>query len=608
MAEARAEDRLLPLLAGARWALRRTWAAHGGLTATLVLAAFLRSLVPAGVVLAARGLINAVSAGLGGGTERFGALLPWLLLGVGCTAVEALARAVHDFASRRLRDELTVSLTDEILVHADRLAPAHFEDPRFQDLLEQARRDTAGSFGRFLESALGAAAESVRVASLAAVLVYIEPLVALALVLVGAPFLLAKWRFARMRYAEEQRRTTDRRRVSYLVSLLADARSVPEVRVLGIGPHLVARFRELAEAFRARDARLHRLVLAGDSVFIAVSVAAFWAAFVWVAVGALRGTETIGDVAVFGGVTARMSFAIEQLVTAVTTALESTLFISNLLAFLRLEPRPARGEESDRVRPPAALELRGVSFSYPGAPRPVLSGVSLRAAPGEVVALAGGNGAGKTTLAKVIARLYDPSGGTVLLGGVDLTAAPPERAHASMAFLFQEAARFEETLAENVACGDRERLAGAPAAVEAVGRRAGLGPLAAAMPRGWETLLGRMFGDYTPSGGEWQRIALARALARDAALLLLDEPTLHLDQQAERFFLANLRGLCAGRTVVLITHHPPLLAAADRVLFLAGGRIAEEGTHEALLAHGGPYAALFGSAPEAARRAAGGVS
>ncbi len=160
----------------------------------------------------------------------------------------------------------------------------------------------------------------------------------------------------------------------------------------------------------------------------------------------------------------------------------------------------------------------------------------------------------------------------------------------------------------NVAFGDRERLAGVPEAVEAVGRRAGLDPLAAAMPRGWSTLLGRMFGDYTPSGGEWQRIALARALARDAALLLLDEPTLHLDQQAERFFLSNLRTLCAGRTVVLITHHPPLLAAADRVLFLAGGRIAEEGTHEALLGRGGPYAALFGSAPAAVRQAAGGGS
>lgn len=592
------EGRLHTLISSSAWALRRTWRVHRGLTSTLVAAAFVRSLVPAGVVLAARGLINAVSAGLGGGTGGLPALVPWLLLGVGCTVLEALARAVHDFASRRLQGELTVSLTDEILVHAARLEPAHFEDPRFQDLLEQARRDTAGSFGKFLQGALGACAESVRIASLTAVLVYIEPLVAFALLLVGVPFLIAKWRFARMRYEEERQRTTSRRWISYFVSLLVDARSVPEVRILGIGPHLVGRFRTIAEGFRSRDARLHRLVLAGDSVFIAVSVTAFWAAFVWVAIGALRGTETIGDVAVFGGVTARMSFAIEQAVAAFTGALESTLFISNLLAFLKLEPRRAAPAMTQKIAAPAVLEATGLAFGYPGAAREVLSGLSLSVAAGEIVALAGGNGAGKTTLAKLLARLYEPARGTILLGGVDLTAAPPERAHASVAFLFQEAARFEATLSENVAYGDWESLSRTPERVEGVGRRAGLDALATGMPQGYATLLGRMFGDYTPSGGEWQRIALARTLARDAALLVLDEPTLHLDQQAERFFIENLKALCAGRTVVLITHHPPLLSAADRVVFLSGGRVAEEGRHEELLARRGAYAALFGKAPE----------
>jgi ATP-binding cassette subfamily B protein len=592
------EGRLQTLVSSSAWALRRTWRVHRGLTSTLVAAAFVRSLVPAGVVLAARGLINAVSAGLGGGTGGLPALVPWLLLGVGCTVLEALARAVHDFASRRLQGELTVSLTDEILAHAARLEPAHFEDPRFQDLLEQARRDTAGSFGKFLQGALGASAEGVRIASLTAVLVYIEPLVAVALLLVGLPFLLAKWRFARMRYEEEQQRTTSRRWISYFVSLLVDARSVPEVRILGIGPHLVGRFRTIAEGFRSRDARLHRLVLAGDSVFIAVSVTAFWAAFVWVAIGALRGTETIGDVAVFGGVTARMSFAIEQAVAAFTGALESTLFISNLLAFLKLEPRRAAPDLTARIVAPAVLEATGLAFAYPGAPREVLSDLSLSVDAGEIVALAGGNGAGKTTLAKLLARLYEPARGTIQLGGVDLTAASPERAHASVAFLFQEAARFEATLSENVAYGDWESLSRAPERIEGVGRRAGLDALATGMPQGYATLLGRMFGDYTPSGGEWQRIALARALARDAALLVLDEPTLHLDQQAERFFIENLKALCAGRTVVLITHHPPLLSAADRVFFLSGGHVAEEGSHEELLARRGAYSALFGKATE----------
>ena len=591
-----AENRFRALVAASAWALRRTWRVHRGLTATLVGASLVRSLVPAGVVLAARGLINAVSAGLGQGAGGTGALVPWLLLGIGCTAAEAVARAFHDYARRRLLGEFTVSLTDEVLVHAERLEPAHFEDPRFQDLLEQARRDTAGSFARFLESALGAVAEGVRLASLAAVLVYIEPLVALALLLVGAPFLLARWRFARMRYDEERQRTTSRRRTSYFASLLVDARSVPEVRVLGIGPLLVARFREIAEGFRARDARLHRLVLAGDSLFIAVSVAAFWAAFAWVALGALRGTETIGDVAVFGGVTARMSFAIEQAVAAFTGALESALFVSNLLAFLALEPaRPAASAPSTPPAAPAAVEARGLGFAYPGASREVLSDLSLSIAPGEIVALAGENGAGKTTLAKLLARLYAPRRGTILVGGADLAAAG--QGHGHVAFLFQDAARFEATLSENVAYGDWERLRGAPEKVEEAGERAGLAPLVAGMPQGWETLLGRMFGDYTPSGGEWQRIALARTLAREAALLVLDEPTLHLDQRAERFFLANLRALCAGRTAVLVTHDPSLLAAADRVLFLAGGRVAEEGTHAALLARGGDYAAHFGAGP-----------
>ena len=149
-----------------------------------------------------------------------------------------------------------------------------------------------------------------------------------------------------------------------------------------------------------------------------------------------------------------------------------------------------------------------------------------------------------------------------------------------------------------MAYGDWESLSRAPERIEGVGRRAGLDALVTGMPQGYATLLGRMFGDYPPSGGEWQRIALARTLARDAALLVLDEPTLHLDQQAERFFIENLRALSAGRTVVLITHHPPLLSAADRVVFLSGGRVAEEGRHDDLLARRGAYAALFGKAPE----------
>ena len=581
------------LLASARWAVRVAWSTNAALLLNAAALSLVRGVVPAGLALTARGLVNATMAHLQGASGGLGSLGVWLVLGFALTVAEGVARLANTLVMQRFRDELNHSITSDILRHAATLDVAFFEDARSQDILQRAKDNPADHIVRFVTEILACLSNGVVVLSLFALLVVIEPLVLLVVVLFTLPYLRFQWRLAARQHALERSRTTKRRWTAYFVSTLTGRGTVGEVRILGLAPLLIERFRTLMAEFRDQDRKLYVHGFAGSSLFVVVTTGAIYAMFVRVAYRVLSGALTVGDLAIFGGTTNRLRATLESLVYSVSAAMEQTLYIANVIEFLEVRPTPAGTTTVALTTRHAEIEFRDVHFTYPGAAEPALNGVSLHIVPGETVAVVGENGAGKTTLVKLIARLYDPDSGCVLFDGVDLRELSRDFLHAEISFVFQAFGRYEATAAENIAYGDWQRLLHDRDAVQQIAEQAGVDAMLQAMPHGYDTMLGRMFGEYDPSGGQWQKIAVARAFGRNAALLILDEPTSNLDARAEYELFCRFRELAKGRTTIIISHRFSTVSMANRILVMDAGRIVESGTHDELVARAGSYADLY---------------
>ena len=581
------------LLVNAFWTLKQTWSAHALLTIGLIGSTLLQCLLPAGLVLIARGIINVVVEALKSGSNVFTPLLPWLGLGLVISLTEALSRAANDLFTHRLYDELNLKITPEILTHAGELDVSFFEDPRLQDILERARQNTADHFNQFLTNILAAVANIIQIASLVAILIFIEPLIALVLLPIGLPYLLFRWRFSKTRYWKEHSRASKRRWANYFTSLLTGQRSIPEIKLLNLAPLLTDKFKSLAKEFRDQDRRLYLHSFAGSSLFAVFSTTAFYATFAWVSLQTLKGALTVGDLAVYGGVTARLSRAIETTIHSVTNALEQTLYISNMIEFLRIQPSIANIPGIQPLHARGEITIENLSFTYAGSMTPALSDISLRIQAGETIALVGENGAGKTTLVKLIARLYDPDEGRILFDGIDLRELSLDYLQSHLSFVFQDFGRYEATAADNIAYGNWRQMMHDRERIEKMARLAGVDKTIEALPRGYDTPLGRMFGKHTLSDGQWQRIAVARSLARDGTVLILDEPTSNMDARAEYKLFAHFREIAEGRTTIIISHRFSTVSMADRILVMRTGRVIEEGTHQQLLDQAGHYADLY---------------
>jgi len=522
------------------------------------------------------------------------ALVPWLVIGFVLTTLEGLGALASRLFSQRLGDELRARVTVDVLARAAQRDLAYFEDPRSQDELSRIRTDPAEQISSFVIDVLSAAGNAMQVASLLAVLAFIEPLILVLAGVAALPYLFFQSALAARQYSLEFARATKRRWGQYFVSTLTEPARVGEVKILGLGPTLIGKFRELMAEFRDQDRKLYGQSFLGGSAFVAVTTAAIYLLFLRVAYLVIEGRLTLGDLAIFGGAATRLRNALEALIETVGALFGRALRLRDIQAFLAAPPPAVERAATLGERSAPAIVFENVSFTYPGSTEPALQHLSFAIRTGETVAVFGRNGAGKSTLVKLLAGLYEPSAGRILFAGVDLRSVPRDEFFDRLAFVFQDSARFEASAADNIAYADWRRLRDDKPRVEAIARAAGVEAMIRALPNTYDTQLGRSFGQVELSGGQWQQIAVARAIARAGSLLVLDEPTANFDAHAEHELFSRLRAQAQReeRTTVIVSHRPSTVRLAERILVLDGSRLVETGTHTELMATGGAYAQL----------------
>ncbi|MEO2047912.1 MAG: ABC transporter ATP-binding protein [Pirellulales bacterium] len=587
-------DKMRSLMHHARWTILESWKISPVIMLGLLVVVVLRGAAPAGIAVFARELINAFVAVEPLGTAAFNALVPWLLLGFGFTLIEAIAPMAYQYLLQILHDEINLNVSTRVLRHAAKLDLSFFEDRQQRQIIELAQQNTAEHLSSFVSHLAGTCIYVLQAISLVAVLAMIEPLVLVVVGPCGIAYLLFKWKLSKQYYLNEQYRNTRRQWTTYFVSKLTNWQTVGEIKLLGLAELLIDRFHFMMKQFRDEDRKLHWRGFYSATLFAFLTSLAFFLVFAWLLFKALRGGATIGDIAIFGAATSRLRSILEIAITSVTKMMEQTLYISNLRNFLSVQPQLTQTGCVLPSKSRGEIELNCVTFTYPGAKKPTLHNVSLHIRPGEIIGVVGETGAGKTTLVKLLCRLYSPDSGSIQYDGIDACDLPLNYLHNQIGFLMQGFGRYEASAAENIAYGDWRRLFENHEGIVEVAKRANVHDMIEEMPEHYDTMLGRLGGEVDLSGGQWQKLALARAFARNASLLILDEPTSNLDARSEYQLFCQFRELANDRTTLLISHRFSTLRMADRLVVMEGGQIVECGTHRELLDNKGLYAYLYG--------------
>jgi len=581
-----------------RHALELVWATSRRLTIALGLLTVLAGLLPAAVAYVGALIVDAVVSAIGAqqasGTADLGRALGFVALEGGLVAALAATQRGLSTCQSLLRAQLGQRVNEMILEKALTLELRHFEDSEFYDKLTRARREASSRPLSLVMRSFGLVQNTIAIASFGGLLAQFSPWAVVVLLLAGLPSFVAEAKFSGDAFRLFRWRSPETRMQMYLETVLAREDHAKEVQLYELGPQLLERYRAIFKKVFAED---RALTIRRDTwgFFLGlVSTVAFYGAYAWIALSTVRGQITLGQMTMYVMLFRQGQSAVSSILSAIGGMYEDNLYLSTLYDYLDTPVERPSGTATAGPDPAAGVRFEHVSFTYPGATEPAVSDVSFELRPGESLALVGENGSGKTTLIKLLTRLYVPSSGRITLDGLDLAEWSPSALRRRIGVIFQDFARYQLKVGENIGVGDVEHFEDELRWREA----ASLGmaaPFVEEMPAAYHTQLGKWFKEGRElSGGQWQKIALSRAFMReDADILVLDEPTAAMDARAEAQVFEQFRGLARGRMVILISHRFSTVRMADQILVIQGGRILEHGSHEALMQLNGHYAQLF---------------
>ncbi|AUH34789.1 ABC transporter ATP-binding protein [Paracoccus tegillarcae] len=598
---------------GERWAalrnlpafMRLVWQANPGLTVLMVALRLARAVMPVTMLWVGKLIIDEVIRLIALDTTP-GELAAWWqsgLLGylsllvaaeLGLALVSDLLGRGVNYTNSLMQERLVISLSIRVMDHAATLDLEDFEDAAFQDKLDRARRITVGNIP-LLNQVMGLLQDLVTVASFAAGLLIFNPWLVVLLLIALVPAFLGEIHFNALTYAMNYRRTAERREMDYLRMVGASADSAKEVKIFALNDFLRDRFADLSQRFFAENRGILRRQLLWMALLTAFGTLSYYGAYLWIIGATLTAVLSIGDLTFLSGSFLRLRGLLEGVLTGFSGMASQALRLDDLFDFFNEQPEIASPATALPVPEPIrqGFVFEDVGFRYPNAERWAVRHLSFTLHAGETLALVGENGAGKTTLVKLLARLYDPDEGRILMDGRDLRDYDLDQLRAAMGVIFQDFVRYSMSASDNVAVG-RIGARGDQARIEDAAHQSGADQVIAKLPAGYEQMVGKRFAHGVDlSGGEWQKLAIARAYMRDAQVLILDEPTAALDARAEFEVFQRFKELSEGKTAVLISHRFSSVRMADRILVLADGRVEAQGTHAELLAQPGRYRDLF---------------
>jgi ATP-binding cassette subfamily B protein len=572
--------------------IRIVWGAGRAVVCGVLVFRLVAALIPLAMLAVAKKILDAVQA------HYAGHALPvhfWWLVGAefALAALGAVAGRTIGYFDSLLADRFTRHVSLLVMEHASRLDLASYEDPLFHDKLERARVQATDRIAMI--QAIGSVGQQIVTAvSLSLPIFAFSPLLLAILVIAVVPAFLGESHFAFLGYAQNIRQTPRRRQLDYLRTVGASKESAKELRLFGLSGFLSGEYKRLFNGIYDENVRLARRRLWAGAALSLVTTAGYYGAYAYVIYRTVTGALTWGSLNLLAGAIAGASTNIQSVFSTISSIADQSLFLTDLVEFLRVGPKIC--SKPDALPAPRPIRdgftFEKVTFSYPGSRRRILDRLDFRLEPGERIALIGENGQGKTTLVKLLTRLYDPTEGRILLDGVDLREYSMEDLHSQIGVIFQDFMRYEMTARENIAVG-RIELAQDGAVCHAA-EKSLADEVIQKLPKGYEQLLGLRFeGGVDLSGGEWQKIALARAYFRDAQLVILDEPTASLDARSEYDVFQRFAELTEGKIALLISHRFSTVRMADRIVVLEDGRIVEQGSHRQLLSQNGQYAAMF---------------